>query len=683
MDPELERMYRNRASLKPAERRAVEAAYAQAIAKSEAEYGVPSGKKFTPRQPTDDWTPPPEDPVTPPTPPKKDAARNRPAAQPPKKAAKPFAPRQPAANWKPPAEQKPAPLPAPRSTMTAQEAADHFSREAHQQIDMLNAGRRAGTISPEMDRQMMQQINHLLNLSNEARNSPSAPSQSAPKPAATRKPAPPKVAPESRVEGAPSGDIGVEPVAGTRTASATWEENKPAAGKPFAPRQPTADWKPPAESPDEELSPTAKALVAAGLSPERARVRAAEMDADMAKRRAAATAGTTPLSPDEQELAGIQHRAAAQTRVHRADNPRPGTAGWDAQARDMDTASGMSEAEVAHADRQRKYTAEARRQMGRGQMNEQQPLDLGSAEDQKKWDDYVRGDRQRQARYNPEAEAELRAAEDEKRYEHIGTRYGAEEASQQRDADSRGVARIPQTAVQQKANSFQRDLETRAMNGDQTARDMLVQGDKRRADSNKNFRRLGEEAAARNQAKREADPRYRAWRSQMMLAGGQPTRSDKRAINTAMDPSMTPDQRAASLQYWAAGGRGATPLDVEQAGALNAMRMQQGANLGAMMNPAMQAAQAAAAGVQAQTQQDAYRKPHEEVLAEKYAPAGWLGTYDEFTPDEQKLMYDDLVRQGYSATDAERVVRRIAVERRASLHAPSLGPGAAAPTGGM
>ena len=55
--------------------------------------------------------------------------------------------------------------------MTAEEAAAHFSQEARNQIELLNQYRRQGQITPDNDRQMMSEINHLLALANEARNS--------------------------------------------------------------------------------------------------------------------------------------------------------------------------------------------------------------------------------------------------------------------------------------------------------------------------------------------------------------------------------------------------------------------------------------------------------------------------------------------------------------------------------
>ncbi len=72
--------------------------------------------------------------------------------------------------------------PAKAPPMSAQEAADHFLREARQQMDVLNAGRRNGSIDANLDKQMMGQINHLLNLHNEAKASIMTMPKQAPQP---------------------------------------------------------------------------------------------------------------------------------------------------------------------------------------------------------------------------------------------------------------------------------------------------------------------------------------------------------------------------------------------------------------------------------------------------------------------------------------------------------------------
>lgn len=117
------------------------------------------------------------------------------------------------------------------------------------------------------------------------------------------------------------------------------------------------------------------------------------------------------------------------------------------------------------------------------------------------------------------------------------------------------------------------------------------------------------------------------------------------------------------------GNRGPTPLGVDAVGGENALRMLQGINLGqGMQNNPLVAAQAEAAGIQAQAARDQARAPDEDILGNKYAPAGWFG-YDEFTVEEQQQMYDDLIRRGYLPADAQRAVDRQADKRRATARA--------------
>jgi hypothetical protein len=124
--------------------------------------------------------------------------------------------RMPMQTMQPPAGMPPAPppparavapiAPATRPKMDASQAAAHFLAEARQQMDVLNAGRRNGSIDANLDRQMMSQINHLLTLHNEAKSYISTmPPQPAPQPqqAPPPKPAAPKPAAKPAAE-APS-----------------------------------------------------------------------------------------------------------------------------------------------------------------------------------------------------------------------------------------------------------------------------------------------------------------------------------------------------------------------------------------------------------------------------------------------------------------------------------------------
>jgi S1-C subfamily serine protease len=62
-------------------------------------------------------------------------------------------------------------------------------------------------------------------------------------------------------------------------------------------------------------------------------------------------------------------------------------------------------------------------------------------------------------------------------------------------------------------------LENAAMNGDEEAIAILRKADAAAAATRKAFRERGDAAAKRRQKERDADPRYQAWRSQMMLKG--------------------------------------------------------------------------------------------------------------------------------------------------------------------
>jgi hypothetical protein len=154
-----------------------------------------------------------------------------------------------------------------------------------------------------------------------------------------------------------------------------------------------------------------------------------------------------PLTAEEQDLEKYRADANTEASAYREGRtvPQPGTAAWDAQARNMDRtkdrnadgSGGMSEADIAQADRQRKYNAEAYRQMGRGQMNPQQPLDLGTAEDQAKWDEYTASTPELRERYRP---GEAAAAQSEAKYAAFREKYGPEAEAQLRADDARGVA---------------------------------------------------------------------------------------------------------------------------------------------------------------------------------------------------------------------------------------------------
>jgi hypothetical protein len=117
--------------------------------------------------------------------------------------------RLPMRTMEPPAGMPPAPrppanaaapiAPATQPKMDASQAAAHFLAEARQQMDVLNAGRRDGSIDANLDRQMMSQINHLLNLHNEARSYINTmPAQPSPQPQQAPPPKPSAPKPQAK-----------------------------------------------------------------------------------------------------------------------------------------------------------------------------------------------------------------------------------------------------------------------------------------------------------------------------------------------------------------------------------------------------------------------------------------------------------------------------------------------------
>lgn len=362
---------------------------------------------------------------------------------------------------------------------------------------------------------------------------------------------------QSRTDGAPAGDIGVEPEAGTG--------KKPRQRKSAPPQNNTA------------YGNAAREM--------------AQFTRDAVKN-ARPNMPPETLSEDERDLEAYRADAETEASAYRDGfvNPQPGTEAWDAQGRNMDRSAGMREADVAQRDRQRKYNERAYELMEEGQMNPGQPLDLGTAEDQAAWDNWVRSSPDRMERYDPQGFAERQAAEDEKRYDRIAEQYGPGEAAAVRAAAMNGTVYLPQDSAARGRLAVRRTNESLARGAGPVAdgaRQALRDQDTRQAESNKGFRQKSADAAKKRQAEREADPRYQAWRSQMMLSGGQPTRAQKASINALN--ALPAGERAQALQFIAAGGRGATPLDVQAANAVQAVRALQGGQLGqGVMNPIQQ-----------------------------------------------------------------------------------------------
>ena len=67
-------------------------------------------------------------------------------------------------------ESRPLPESTPRVVKTAQQAAEEIMADARAQMERLNSYRRSGQITPQVDRQMSQEIQRMMQLVNEARS---------------------------------------------------------------------------------------------------------------------------------------------------------------------------------------------------------------------------------------------------------------------------------------------------------------------------------------------------------------------------------------------------------------------------------------------------------------------------------------------------------------------------------
>jgi len=163
-----------------------------------------------------------------------------------------------------------------------------------------------------------------------------------------------------------------------------------------------------------------------------------------------------------------------------------------------------------------------------------------------------------------------------------------------------------------------------------------------------------------------------------ILTGGRPSWGPGGSGTVANQYLDMPQEwrNAVMAQNLAPGLDGTTPLTAEAQSAKNALRLLSAEMLGGLLGAGGPLAQ-----TRAEQERRANRTAREDDLGDIYAPAGMLG-YDEFTPDEQQQMYDDLVAEGHSDLEAKAAVSRQAQKRRASVRRfGSVGtpPGAAAP----
>lgn len=185
---------------------------------------------------------------------------------------------------------------------------------------------------------------------------------------------------------------------------------------------------------------------------------------------------------------------------------------------------------------------------------------------------------------------------------------------------------------------------------------------------------------ARANRKATHDARMERFLAQVQLGGGRQTPQSIQ-LETVLN-GMTPEQRQQAMRYMAPGGQLAAGVDAQNMQNANEIikRFMTSGAAGLLPNPAVQA--------QVQQQQVVHRAGRENDLGELYAPSGMFG-YNEFAPDEQESMYNDLIAEGYTDAEARAAVNRQAQKRRATTKkygaapAPSASPPAVVPPGSV
>jgi hypothetical protein len=166
-----------------------------------------------------------------------------------------------------------------------------------------------------------------------------------------------------------------------------------------------------------------------------------------------------------------------------------------------------------------------------------------------------------------------------------------------------------------------------------------------------------------------------------MLAGGSHNINSGNAAMFNQLAMMSPEEQIRQLQYALPGGELRAQVDARQLD--TAARLAQQAVTGALAGTAagpLSDAQAESLQIANAAKRAEQRRAVEDDLAERYAKEGWFG-YDEFTLAEQQQMIDTLVNvHKYTLAEAQDAVDRIATERRATERRPR--PGSAAPVGG-
>lgn len=452
-----------------------------------------------------------------------------------------------------------------------------------------------------------------------------------------------------------------------------------------------------------------KQLIARGLSPAEARKQARAMleSPDIV--------GQRPIAVEEAELNAMQDAAQPQINSYRAGytQPAPGTAAWAAQERSM----GMETLPFQQADEQgvrdefyrrfgREPSSYREIEMMREMMAEQSASQLRN--------DLAQGG-YGQRRVPGPAGLDGRApmgkpfssVEDAEGYNYRQPMDSGGFGDSQKDQDmrERGYAAVvgPDGRVSYMVASTEGGILPGAPGRPGYRADLVNTGKYEKSAAiapsgnqvevlapTAAFREKMAEQDAKVRARQEARNPYRDLASpadrmkrflaQVQLGGGRQTPQSIQ-LETVLN-GMTPEQRQQAMRYMAPGGQLAAGVDAQNMQNANEIikRFMTSGAAGLLPNPAVQA--------QVQQQQVVHRAGREGDLGELYAPSGMFG-YNEFTPDEQESMYNDLIAEGYTDAEARAAVNRQAQKRRATTKkygaapAPSASPPAVVPPGSV
>ena len=323
--------------------------------------------------------------------------------------------------------------------------------------------------------------------------------------------------------------------------------------------------------------------------------------------------------------------------------------------------------------------------------NPQQPMYLGTAEDQEEWEAFLRNNPEAQERYDPAAYQANKAAADkaatQKHGEKLRAKYGGDAERAYLNAQQTGEPmdmNMVRTEYERERIAERQDDEMYARQGGdrgRQARERLQEQDARsgRSGALKNDKIIddgsGESygsrfAASRARRKSELDERKENYRDRNRLAGNDPRQNLTNAFRL-----LTPEQQQQAIL----GGmfqKGSTPLDVQRAQAEAQARIN--ANQ-ALADPMTQQLQSQQLEVQRQQQQAAMLEETERYVSNTWAEpqgianyanrtAAWLGipVHDNtmFTEDEQnETVRWVMTRFNVSEEEARRIVGTVASTR--------------------